>query len=68
MNKKTKALITKKSVLYKLLNQKMLKANSPRKLDTFQAKLLSSINFSQFEYYRKIFKRSSVPSSSTRCY
>ena len=68
MNKKIKALITKQSVLYKLLNEKMLSANSLRKLDAFQAKLLSSINFSQFEYYRKTFKISSVPSSSTRCY
>ena len=57
MNKQIKTLVTEKTVLYKLLKQRMLTSNSPGKLDALQANWQSSINFSQFEYYRKIFKK-----------
>ena len=38
----------------------MLNSSSLGKLDALQANLQSSINFSQFEYYRKIVKKLSV--------
>ena len=68
MNKQIKALITEKNVLYKLLKQRILNSNLLGKLDALQAKLQSSINFSQLEFYRKIFKKSSVLSTSTKYY
>ena len=46
-----------------MLNSKLLD-----KLDGLQAKLQSSINFFQFEYYRKISKQLSAPSASPKCY
>ena len=46
-----------------MLNSKLLD-----KLDGLQAKLQSSINFFQFEYYRKISKKLSAPSASPKCY
>ena len=46
-----------------MLNSKLLD-----KLDGLQAKLQSSINFFQFEYYRKISKKWSAPSASPKCY
>ena len=49
-----------------MLNSKLLD-----KLDALQVKLQSSINFLQFEYYRKISKKNkklSDPSTSPKCY
>ena len=46
----------------------MLNSKLFDKLDTLQAKLQSSINFFQFEYYRKISKKISDPSTSPKCY
>ena len=60
MNKQIKTLITEINVLYELLKQRMLNSSSLGKLDALQANLQSSINFSQFEYYRKIVKKLSV--------
>ena len=60
MNKQIKTLITEINVLYELLKQRMLNSSSLGKLDALQTNLQSSINFSQFEYYRKIFKKLSV--------
>ena len=46
-----------------MLNSKLLD-----KLHGLQAKLQSSINLFQFEYYRKISKQLSAPSASPKCY
>ena len=56
---KLKNLLRKKNALYKRLKQRMLNPNLLDKLDALQAKLQSSINFLQFEYYRK-FQRNYV--------
>ena len=57
MNKQIKTLIAKKNALHKRLKQRMLSSKLLDKLDALQAKLQSSINFFQFEYYRKISKK-----------
>ena len=46
-----------------MLNSKLLD-----KVDALQAKLQSSINFFQFEYYWKISKKLFDPSTSPKCY
>ena len=46
-----------------MLNSKLLD-----KFDALQAKLQTLINFFQFEYYRKISKKLSDPSTNSKCY
>ena len=46
-----------------MLNSKLLD-----KLDALQAKLQSSINCFRFEYFRKVSKKLSDPSTSPKCY
>ena len=45
----------------------MLSSKLPDKLHALQAKLQSSTNFFQFEYYRKISKQLSDPSTDPKC-
>ena len=66
MNKQIKALIAGKTAFYKRLKRRMLNSKLIDKLDALQAKLQNSFNFFQFEYYRKISKKSS--NLSTKCY
>ena len=60
MNNQIKTVIAGKKGLYKRLKWRILNSKLLDKLDAFidalQAKLQSSIHFSQFEYYRKISK------------
>ena len=56
-----------KSALCKSLKRKMLSSKLPDKLHALQAKLQSSTNFFQFEYYRKISKQLSDPSTDPKC-
>ena len=60
MNDQIKTVIAGKKGLYKRLKRRILNSKLLDKLDAFidalQAKLQSSIHFSQFEYYRKISK------------
>ena len=46
----------------------MLKSILLDKLDALQTKLQSSMNISQFDYYRKILKKSSNPSINPLVY
>ena len=68
MNKQTKTLIPEKSVLYKRLKRRIFNPKLLDKLDALQAKLQSSINFFQLEYYREISEKLSDPSTSPKCY
>ena len=68
MNKQTKTLIPEKNVLYKRLKRRIFNPKLLDKLDALQAKLQSSINFFQLEYYREISEKLSDPSTSPKCY
>ena len=68
MNKRIGTLIAEKSALYKRLKRRMLNSKLLDKLDALQAKPQSSINFFQFESYRKISKKLSDPSTCPKCY
>ena len=68
MNEQIKTLIAEKGTLYKRLKRRMLNSKLLDKFDALQAKLQSSINFFQFEYYRKISKKLYEPSTSPKCY
>ena len=57
MIKQIETLIWEKNTLYKRPKRRMLNSKLHDKLYVFQAKLQSSINFLQFEYYRKISKK-----------
>ena len=46
----------------------MLNSKLVDKLDALQAKLQSSINFFQFDYYRKTQKKLSDPCTRPKCY
>ena len=56
-NKQIKTHIADKNTLYKRLKRSMLNSKLPDKLDALQARLQTSINNFQFEYYRKFSKR-----------
>ena len=64
MTKLIKTLIARRNALYKCLRRRRLNSKLLDKLDAFQAKLQSSINFFQFEYYRKISEKISHPLES----
>ena len=64
---KLKHLLRKKN-LYKRLKRRMLNSKLFDKLDALQGKLQSSINFSQFEYYRKTQKKLSDASTRSKYY
>ena len=68
MNKQTKTLIPEKNALYKRLKRRIFNSKLLNKLDALQAKLQSSINFFQLEYYREISEKLSDPSTSPKCY
>ena len=57
MNKQIKTLIAEKNAPYKRLKRWMLNSKFLDKRDALQAKLHGSINFFQFEDYRKISKK-----------
>ena len=57
MNKQIKTLVAEKKALHKRQKRRTLNSKLLDKVDALQAKLQSSINFFQFEYYRKIFKK-----------
>ena len=57
MNKQIKTLVAEKKALDKRQKRRTLNSKLLDKVDALQAKLQSSINFFQFEYYRKIFKK-----------
>ena len=67
MNKRIKTLIAEKNALSKRLKRRMLNSKLLDKLYAWQAKLQSSINFFQFEYYMKISKKLCDPSTSPKC-
>ena len=46
----------------------MLNSKLPDKLDALQDKLARSASFFQFEYYSKISKKLSDPSTSLKCF
>ena len=56
MNKQIKTFVVEKNTHYKCLKRRMLNSKLFDKPDALQTKLQSSINFSQFESYRKISK------------
>ena len=57
MNKQIETLFAEKNALYKRLKQRIVISQLLDKLDALQAKLQSSINFFQFNYYKKISKK-----------
>ena len=68
MNKQIKTLIAEKSAFYKYLERRTINSKFLDKIDGLQAKLQSPINILQFKYYRKISKKLSDPSTSSKCY
>ena len=68
MNNQIKTLVAEKNALHKFLKRRMLNSKLLDKPDALQAKLQTSINFLQFEYYRKISKKLFDPSTSSKCY
>ena len=68
MNKQIKTLIAEKNAFYKYLERRTINSKFLDKIDGLQAKLQSPINILQFKYYRKISKKLSDPSTSSKCY
>ena len=68
MNKQIKTQIAVKNALYKHLKRRMLNSKLLDKLNVLKTKLQRPINIFQFEYYRKISKKLSDPSTSPKCY
>ena len=68
MKKQIKTLIAEKNAFYKILKRRLLNSKLLDKLDALQATLQSSINFFQFEYYRKISTKLSDPSADSKCH